>query len=648
MPIGAITMILTNVGLQIYNNWCSSKQNAKLQEKCEEFERAVRERNTERMWKLMREGQKLTLQLEEEKHQQRLDELKNDVSNLLKKLAYSETINNWPLNVLPVVMKNQALGNLLANQEERIALHCIFTPSNCNEFNKNVFPLLEKELEQYCNQYWSIIGDHPILFYSGAWSSNTSPTDVQIDSMRVALSNLPTLLITPFFRPSDGHLVFQVSIWGVDASSSDEFNVPEIEPINFQRIYTNKLDYAKEPDVIAEMTEDIVPYIQCSMIGYMADTYFWSSMGVPPILPKFIKNGIVHTDGLNYLVKDSQEYYMQLLTCSEKKSLEQPFTEDYLLTLFEGISPLWNKNIMEIKLEEIFVTYCNKRFRRNFVDMDEALKADMFTKYDLSFIKSFSTLYKYGKFAITINELAVELSYTDFDYSILKITDISTLESLIKKNNNAIAMYRLGEIYEFSISSRYNKSLSDKFYEMSYHNKFILALCQHDSSNFKTFERSLKYLCQADVIQAWVIMVKFHINEFASFPTKIVPESIIKIHPYLMYQLAKLYINSNMNTSTAEQLLVNSADNGYIQSQELLCKLYKDGNVLNENPLSHVHYAELGMLQNSPECTFAMAMCYMNGYGVAQSTSTAMLLFNRSLELGHPEAQRLKKLLNSI
>ena len=56
MAIGAITMILANVGLQIYNNWCGCRQNAAFQQKREEFECAAKERNTEYMWRHMREG----------------------------------------------------------------------------------------------------------------------------------------------------------------------------------------------------------------------------------------------------------------------------------------------------------------------------------------------------------------------------------------------------------------------------------------------------------------------------------------------------------------------------------------------------------------------------------------------------------------
>ena len=151
MAIGAITMILANVGLQIYNNWCGSRQNAALQQKREEFERAAKERNTEQMWRLMREGQELTLQLEKEKHADRLKELKDEVDHLLEKLTYETTISNWPLKVLPIVMKNQAFGNLLANQEENVAMHVIFTRSNYDKFNKLVYPVVEKQLEQYCD-----------------------------------------------------------------------------------------------------------------------------------------------------------------------------------------------------------------------------------------------------------------------------------------------------------------------------------------------------------------------------------------------------------------------------------------------------------------------------------------------------------------
>lgn len=374
MAIGAITMILANVGLQIYNNWCGSRQNAALQQKREEFERAAKERNTEHMWRLMREGQELSLQLEKEKHADRLNELKDEVDHLLEKLTYETTISNWPLKVLPIVMKNQAFGNFLANQEENVAMHVIFTRSNHDKFNKLVYPVVEKQLEQYCDKHWSTMTDHPILFYSGAWKPAVNPTDVQVMAMREELKNLPTLLITPFFRPNDGKLVFQLHMWGVGANSTDKFAVPEIEPTDFQRTFTNQDDYDNEEGLLEEIVEDLVPYLEC-MIGYMADTYFWSSAGLAPHLPLLLTSGAINTDGMRYLISDSREYYDGLLEESEEKAKKNPFMQQNLLNLFEGNAELWDEGTRKEKLEDIRKNYIvpeeSPNYKRNVCSIED-------------------------------------------------------------------------------------------------------------------------------------------------------------------------------------------------------------------------------------------------------------------------------------
>lgn len=404
MPIGAITMILTNVGLQIYNNWCGSRQNDKLQKKREEFEKAARERNTEHMWKLLREGQELTMQLEKEKHDDRLKELKDEVDHLLERLTYEATITNWPLKVLPIVMKNQAFGNLLANQEEHVAMHVIFTRSNYDKFDKLVYPIVEKDLEQYCDKHWSTVSDHPVLFYSGAWKPMTSPTDVQVKAMREELKNLPTLLITPFFRPGDGthpddgKLVFQVHMWGVGPNSSDQFIVPEIEPVSdeshFQRTYTNQQDYETEVGLLDEIVEDLVPYLEC-MIGYMADTYFWSSAGLAPHLPLLVTNGTINTDGMKYLVSDSREYYDQLLLTSEEQAKENPFMHENLLNLYEGTAELWDDKTRKENLWSIISKYNGRSFGDERIPFKNVLSGKNYCSHDLPFllhVKNLSSL----------------------------------------------------------------------------------------------------------------------------------------------------------------------------------------------------------------------------------------------------------------
>lgn len=646
MPIGAITMILTNVGLQIYNNWCGSRQNKQLQQKREEFEQAARERNTQRMWQLMREGQELTRQLEEEKHQQRLEELKNDIGSLLQKLTYAATINNWPLNVLPIVMKNQALGNLLANQEESIALHCIFTPSNSLEFNRTVFPRIEEALEAYCNQHWSVMSDHPVLFYSGAWKSQQSPTEVQIDSMCTALSNLPTLLITPFFRPNDGKLVFHVRIWGVGASSSDEFSIPEIEPTDFQRNYQTCDDYVNDTELMEELIEDLVPYLQC-LIGYMADSYFWSSLGKAPYLPLLLTNGTINTDGMKYLVDGSREYYDKLLLTSEENAKENPFIQQNLLNLCEGSSDLWNENTKKRKLERAFLTYVNSRKAQNISSIKDALNLRLFSKGDIPFIETFLSQFAGSEYEAELISIKKVLDVINFDYEILESTSVESLKKE-SEDGNAVASYRLGEIYEYSIGVKWNEALSNHYYQDAQQAGFMFAELQRDMGLYQQYNNEIECLYNAGVSQSIVVKAEWLCSQNRTDEALALVSTTNLYHPAILLKKAKILIDVHGDASMIESVLTTLANKGYIKAQELLCGLYQKGEILPENPSKHAEYAEKAMLQNSSYATYAMALCYLNGYGVQQSTNAGIMLIDKAENLGWAEAKRIKSLLNIV
>ena len=665
-------MILTNVGLQIYNNWCGSRQNKQLQQKREEFERAAKERNTQRMWQLMREGQELTRQLEEEKHQQRLEELKNDIGSLLQKLAYAATINNWPLNVLPIVMKNQALGNLLANQEESIALHCIFTPSNSAEFNRTVFPRIEEALETYCNQHWSVMSEHPILFYSGAWKSQQAPTEVQIDSMRTALSNLPTLVITPFFRPNDGKLVFHVRIWGVGASSSDEFCIPEIEPTDFQRNYQAGDDYVNDADLSHELIEDLVPYLEC-LIGYMADTYFWSSLGKAPHLPLLVTNGTINTDGMKYLISDSRDYYDQLLLTSEEKAKENPFMQENLLNLYKGSSELWEEDTRERKSKECLLLSLFSLTGRSFSCIEDLYKEMTLKELGQETINRIvELLHSYGynaevdivlstkkKLEITKqNDKAKEIEYI-VTSDLLNSTDVTYLKELVGIGNS-VAMYRLGEIFEFSIypNTEYNKKEATYYYNLALQKGFILSMLYRILSEDSLTEESVHYLRNnIDYIQelaskkviiavirlSQLYYLGYGVEKNLDRARKVLESVDYPQHPYYYYWAAKLLITmyGNRQAKSIEYHLQKSADMGYVVAQSTLSALYRSGTLLKENPKLSFEYAKKAASQGCVDDIVNVACFYLKGYGVAKSCSNAKYLLEIAAREGNEKARNL-------
>lgn len=655
MAIGAITMILANVGLQIYNNWCGSRQNAALQQKREEFERAAKDRNKEHMWRLMREGQEMALQLENEKHADRLKELKDEVDHLLEKLTYETTISNWPLKVLPIVMKNQAFGNLLANQEENVAMHVIFTRSNYDKFNKLVYPVVEKQLEQYCDKHWSTMTDHPVLFYSGAWKPMVNPTDVQVTAIREELKNLPTLLITPFFRPNDGKLVFQLHMWGVGANSTDKFDVPEIEPTEFQRPFNNQDDYDNEEGLLDEIVEDLVPYLEC-MIGYMADTYFWSSVGLAPHLPLLLTNGTVNTDGMKYLVEATKGNYESLFVEDNKNSLEQPFEDTKALSLYDGISCYYQEGDQKAKLEEIFISYCSKHTAKEFHSISECLDVSNFTKEDLPFIRKFRSLY--SGYQTELEEIQSILEAVDFDYSILESTDVDYLEKLANEGNGA-AMFRLGEIYEYSIGQKWNPTFSNQCYKHSLECDFILSKVREviilQSSLDNKLSNAVKILSENGIEQAIILMAQIYAYGISC--VKNVDISILWLnkvkksnHPYFYYFASQLLLNEfpEEEKNTIFLFLKKSADLGYVKAQEKLMMIYTSDIFVPHNPEMHFYYANLAAKQGSMSGLTRTGLCLAKGYGVCKSIDGAKKVLQIAAKRNYSDAIKILNILNDV
>ena len=244
-------------GLSIFNHLKNNKHSEKLQAKQQEFARASVERNKQRMWEVLREGQEITLQMEEEAHQTRIHDINDDFDKVLHRLAYNQAINTWPLKVLPIVMKNQSLGTLLCGSNENVALHCILTPSNCVAFNNYVLPEVEDALTDFCNLHWSSLSAHPVLFYSGAWKSHTNPTGIEVQQLRTDLRNLPTLMITPYFKP-DGGLIFQLNAWGV---GNDVRADVECQDFSYAQKYALGLDFKDDSDLRTTTIEELIPYL---------------------------------------------------------------------------------------------------------------------------------------------------------------------------------------------------------------------------------------------------------------------------------------------------------------------------------------------------------------------------------------------------
>lgn len=651
MPVDPLSLIAVNVGASVFNNWRNNRQSHKLQEKQQEFARAAAERNKQCMWQLMREGQELALEMECETHKNRLDDIRNDFDKILHRLAYIEAIETWPLKVLPIVMKNQSLGSLTTTADENIAMHCILTPSNCTQFNKHILPTIEEKLADFCNLHWSTLSSHPILFYSGAWKTGTIPTGVEVSQLKTNLSNLPTLLITPFFEP-EGGMVFQINAWGIGVELETEI---ECADFSYAESYKSGIDYLQEEDIKERTIEEFIPYLQC-LIGYIADQYFWTNHNESPLLPTLLSMHVVNTDGMQYLNAASNERYSNLLDVCVRESQAMPFSPDKMLSLLEGSASLWDETTRKDKLEEIFITNAQGRSNNAISSMNEALYCELYSKEDLPFLRKFIEIYQYCDYKDELSNLLEVLESIDFDYSILESTDIAYLEKLANEGNGA-AMYRLGELYEYSISPirEYNKMKATHYYNLALKNHFILSIVYQILQEDNITQQSLNYIemhieviknmAFRNVVTAVIRLSQLYylgygVRKNLAQSRQILESIDFPNHPYYYYWASKLLIDmyGKQESNSIEFHLQKSADMGYVVAQSTLSNLYRSGLLITENPVLSFEYAKKAATQGSVDDIVNLGCYYLIGYGTIKSESNAKYLLKLAAKEGNHKA----------
>lgn len=298
--VAPITMMVASIGMQFFNNYANSKKNSEIQKKQREFQKAAAEHDFERMRKLQAESAKLALELEAEVHKERVEDINSNYDALLENFAHSFAIQNWPLNVLPFIMKGESFGSLFNGTTQSVNMHCIFTPSNCDWFNEMFYDDIDLRLEAEMNNNWNAQSTHPIVYYGGGWSrrslkhgvSQPNPIDLDdIELLRTKLKNVPVLVVTPYFDP---WLHFRVRLWGMgkDCDMPYRIDIPHGDDVEIsKRIFS--YDYNK--DIKEDMSDDFsnttieefVPYLE-SLIGFVADKYFWGMYGIAPKLPSLL------------------------------------------------------------------------------------------------------------------------------------------------------------------------------------------------------------------------------------------------------------------------------------------------------------------------------------------------------------------------
>ena len=488
-----ITMMVASIGMQFFNNYANSKKNEEIQEKQREFQRAAAEHDFERMRKLQTESAKLALELESEVHKERVEDINSNYDALLDNFAHSFAIQNWPLNVLPFVMKGESFGTLF-NGTKSINLHCILTPSNCDWFNKNFYDDIDLRLEAEMNNNWNAQSTHPIVYYGGAWNRRSMvkgisvPNIVDLDDielLRVKLKDVPVVVITPYFDP---WFHFKVKLWGMgkDSDAPYRIDIPHGDEVEFsQRIFS--YDYNKDEVDITEdfentTVEEFVPYLEC-LIGFIADKYFWSMYKIPPILQKMnvvqafkritsennVKNFISYTNDARFEIDKSIRYLYAIQNTIPQKVYDE--LNDYQIA---AIGKNKNINIHDIEILSEFASLTNKRneyssiidsfSKRFFEELEVIENVDMSYETICGLIEQLKNDALYPQYFIFCkwnDDAIIGAFYTDtLEECIYERSNTITYFAFLKKEINNISCDRKGEaFYSLDLKDNYNLNL---------------------------------------------------------------------------------------------------------------------------------------------------------------------------------------------
>lgn len=285
----SLAMLFGSIGLQYFNNSATNKKSEELRQKQNEIQRAAALRDFKRMHRLQEQSARLSLEVEEELHKQRMEDLEKNYDTIIEQIAHSAAINSWPLTVLPFVMRGESFGSIIGGGAKAIAVHCIVTPSNNELFNSLFYDDIDLRLEEKMNAIWNAQSNHPVVYYGGCWRKRDLKGVVscinlnEIDLLKSQLKSLPTLVITPYFDPK---LHFRIKMWGMGKDADVRL---ELKGDMFN--YIDRYEEGRFPEgealnsFYATTIDQFVPYLQ-SLIGFIADKYFWSMYSTSPMLPK--------------------------------------------------------------------------------------------------------------------------------------------------------------------------------------------------------------------------------------------------------------------------------------------------------------------------------------------------------------------------
>lgn len=311
MDPATIALLIIQAGVSIFNQYKNRKLTEQLKKEQREAKiEDLRGGQQHDMEKFMRSCE-LQRRLELELHQEKIESLKYNFLDSLKKMFANDSLNNaYKLSVSPYVLQQSIIPLGFEDiNNVREELFCILTGSNDDNFNKYVLPYLDDAICDLISIYWNN-SDHTIVYYENLWNCEKGPfSHEDLENIRPLIPNA-TLAITPLFKQTkDGYsLVFSITMWGIDTDGK-MFNA---EISTKQQFSTLPLKY--ELTDINSIVSSIAIDAICA-IAQMADFFYWMTELKPPMFPGLVASKTISLSDelLEQLIHSYTSFYKNMV-----------------------------------------------------------------------------------------------------------------------------------------------------------------------------------------------------------------------------------------------------------------------------------------------------------------------------------------------
>lgn len=333
----SVVGIVAGLGLKAIDAFCNNSSAKRIQEQRQAYEREAAQRNHQAALDKLKAIAEAKRNIAENKHQSQMKVLKAMHEERLHLITDTDALKTWPLLVYPFVINDtkffswQDDGKIDDYELKLMPLNIFVLPCSDRKFQKRIWARSCDLISSYISHCWSPGGQNPILYNQDAFDPNNddiNKVDALVDNIRTMIKDVPTIIIAPRFRVSDGGFEIDVYHWKVDGNI--ESSVKQVQTVRItEALFKQDTDYTKAE---AKYLSEKMASTLLGMLGNLADIYFWFTYHHAPQLPKVIND---NTELITQEEKsDIYNIYYELLIkslnyCFVDPILDLPILLDY-------------------------------------------------------------------------------------------------------------------------------------------------------------------------------------------------------------------------------------------------------------------------------------------------------------------------------